>query len=257
MTLIASAIEKTFGGLRALKGVSVRLDVGEIVGLIGPNGSGKTTLLNVISGLYPPTAGSVVIDDVEVTGWPSHRVAARRVARTFQNIRLFANLTVLENIELSALAALTDKSCAPRARARQHLGEMGLASEEDRRAATLPYGGQRRVEIARALAAMPRYLLLDEPAAGMNEAESDALLQTISTLRDRYGFGILVIDHDLRLIMRLCERVVALNEGTVISEGGPPHVQNDPAVAEAYLGRRRHRQSTNNDINVAMNGEET
>ena len=133
---------------------------------------------------------------------------------------------------------------------------MGLAGEEDRQAATLAYGAQRRVEIARALAMMPRYLLLDEPAAGMNETESDGLLATISELRTRYGFGILVIDHDLRLIMRLCERVVALNQGTLISEGDPDHVQNDPVVAEAYLGRRQHRQSGRNSAAAAASGSD-
>jgi branched-chain amino acid transport system permease protein len=162
----------------------------------------------------------------------------------------------LENVELAALVAPAG-SGSPREVARRHLDEMGLALDRDRRAATLPYGGQRRVEIARALAAMPRYLLLDEPAAGMNEAESDALLQTISDLRDRYGFGILVIDHDLRLIMRLCERVIALNEGVVISEGVPDQVQTNPAVAEAYLGRRRHHLQNNQNAAVAVNGEGT
>jgi branched-chain amino acid transport system permease protein len=254
--LTASTIEKSFGGVSALRGVSIQLEIGEIVGLIGPNGSGKTTLLNIVAGVYGPEAGRVIIDGVDTTGWASHRIAARRVARTFQNIRLFANLTVLENVELAALVAST-RSTTARAIARRHLDEMGLAADEDRRAATLPYGRQRRVEIARALAAMPRYLLLDEPAAGMNEAESDSLLQIISGLRDRYGFGILVIDHDLRLIMRLCERVVALNEGAIISEGVPHHIQTDPAVAEAYLGRRRHQISDNHNIANAAKREGT
>lgn len=255
MALAASGIEKAFGGLRALRGVNVRLDVGEIVGVIGPNGSGKTTLLNVIAGVYAPDAGSVIIDEVETTGWPSHRIASCGIARTFQNIRLFAKLTVLENVELAALVS-PGRSNSPRVIARRHLAEMDLDGDEHRQAATLPYGAQRRVEIARALAATPRYLLLDEPAAGMNEAESDALLQTIVELRDRYGFGILVIDHDLRLIMRLCERVVALNDGTVISEGGPQHVQNDPVIAEAYLGRRRHHLPKNDNVAAAASMEE-
>src|SRR5262249_14890695 len=195
---------------------------------------------NVIVGVYAPNVGSVRIDGVETTGWSSHRVAGCRVACTFQNIRFFANLTVLENVELAALSDSAESQTL-RVAARRHLAEMGLVSEADRCAATLPYGAQRRIEIVRALAARPRYLLLDELAAGMNEAESDALLSTIVGLRDRYGFGILVIDHDLRLIMRLCERVVALNEGAIISEGEPHHLQNDPVVAEAYLGRRRPR----------------
>jgi branched-chain amino acid transport system permease protein len=241
--LAASAVEKTFGGLQALKGVSLRMEVGEIVGLIGPNGSGKTTLVNVIGGIYPAEGGSVTVDGVDVSGWSPHRIAQRRVARTFQNIRLFPNLTVVENVELAGLIAPPGRpACAV---ARERLREVGLEGEATRRAATLPYGAQRRVEIARALACEPRYLMLDEPAAGMNEAESDELLHTIKDLRDRYGFGILVIDHDLRLIMRLCERVVVLNDGTVISEGDPHNVQNDPRVAEAYLGRRRHQVSTN------------
>ncbi|MFO1059649.1 MAG: ABC transporter ATP-binding protein [Dongiaceae bacterium] len=252
MGLATSAVEKRFGGLRALRGVSIELAPGEIVGLIGPNGSGKTTLLNVIAGVYAPDSGSVRADDVDITGWPSHRIAGRGISRTFQNIRLFANLTVLENVELAALAS--GGRAQPRQAARGHLAELGLERDAARRAATLPYGAQRRVEIARALAARPRYLLLDEPAAGMNEAESDALLQTIVGLRRRYGFGILVIDHDLRLIMRLCERVVALNEGAVISQGPPEVVQNDPVVAEAYLGRRRHSFSRTGSATEAARG---
>lgn len=253
MAVTATSVEKRFGGVQALGGVSIRIDEGEIVGLIGPNGSGKTTLLNVIASVYRPDAGSVSIDDVDTTGWPAHEVARQRVARTFQNIRLFANLTVLENVELAAHAAPPSKEPA-RVRARRHLREMALSDAEDRRAATLAYGAQRRVEIARALAMLPRYLLLDEPAAGMNEAESDVLLQTIVDLRARYGFGILVIDHDLRLIMRLCERVVALNQGRLISEGEPTHVQNDPVVAEAYLGRRqKSRRGIDNAVPIGRN----
>jgi branched-chain amino acid transport system permease protein len=251
VALVASNIGKAFGGLRALDGVHAHVRHGEIVGLIGPNGSGKTTLLNVISGVYAPDCGHVTIDEIDTTGSPSHRVAHHRVARTFQNIRLFPGLTVLENVELAAHAAAPGVD-TPRAAAWRHLGEMELASDADRRAATLPYGAQRRVEIARALAARPHYLLLDEPAAGMNEAESDSLLETIVDLRQRYGFGILVIDHDLRLIMRLCERVIALNEGRVISEGEPRHVQSDPVVAEAYLGRRRQHKSCDNATAVAI-----
>lgn len=250
MAIKAVGIQKAFGGVRALAGVSLAVDRKEIVGLIGPNGSGKTTLLNVVSGIYAPEAGSVTLDGADITGMAPDKVARLGVARTFQNIRLFQNLTVIENVEVAALESRATAG-SPRARARQHVGEMGLLSEGERRAATLNYGSQRRVEIARAVAASPDYLLLDEPAAGMNETESDELLKTIVGLRDRYGFGILVIDHDLRLIMRLCERVVALNQGTIISEGAPHHVQNDRAVAEAYLGRRRNSHRTKDEARAA------
>jgi len=251
----AVGIQKTFGGVRALAGVSLALERREIVGLIGPNGSGKTTLLNVISGIYSPEAGSVTLDSADITGMAPNKVARLGIARTFQNIRLFHNLTVIENVEVAALESRSTAGSA-RTRARQHIGEMGLLSDGERRAATLNYGSQRRVEIARAVAASPEYLLLDEPAAGMNETESDELLKTIVGLRERYGFGILVIDHDLRLIMRLCERVVALNQGTVISEGEPHHVQNDRAVAEAYLGRRRNPIRANRANEPATESEQ-
>ena len=175
MALSASSVEKSFGGLRALRGVSIEVGKGEIVGLIGPNGSGKTTLLNVIAGIYRPDAGSVRVDGVEITGWPAHRIAEQRIARTFQSIRLFSNLTVLENVEVAALASRAPG--AARAQARRHIDEMGLGRDEDRRAATLSYGAQRRVEIARALAMRPDYLLLDEPAAGMNELEFGRALE--------------------------------------------------------------------------------
>ena len=170
MALVATKIDKSFGGLRALKSVSLQLDSGQILGLIGPNGSGKTTLLNVLSGAYLPDMGSVVVDDRNITGWPAYKVAGERVARTFQNIRLFSNLTVLENVEVAAHLAVTDRPA--RTLALEHLHEMDIVRDQDRRASTLSYGAQRRVEIARAVAAEPRYLLLDEPAAGMNEAES-------------------------------------------------------------------------------------
>ncbi len=236
MTLIAHQIGQSFVGLRALDHVDLELEPGTIEGLIGPNGSGKTTLLNVISGVLAPTDGRVILDNVEIGGWPAHRIVSLGIARTFQNIRLFSRMTVLENVEVGAAVHRGEQLL--RAQARDILNELGLAAHVNRVAGTLAYGDQRRLEIARALATRPRYLLLDEPAAGMNESESDRLLETISVLRRERGLGVLVVDHDLRLIMRLCDRITVLNEGRLISSGTPAHVRADQHVIEAYLGRR-------------------
>jgi branched-chain amino acid transport system permease protein len=229
----------TFSGLRALRGVDLDLRRGEIVGLIGPNGSGKTTLLNVVSGVITPTAGRVEVDGRDVTRWPAHRVAALGIARTFQNIRLFDHLSVLENVEVgAALHPERPGGAALRRAARGVLAETGLGHLADRAARTLPYGLRRRLEIARALATRPAFLMLDEPAAGANEAESDELRSLIAELRRSHGLGLLVVEHDLRLIMRIADRIVVLNEGARIAEGSAPEVSADPAVREAYLGRR-------------------
>jgi branched-chain amino acid transport system permease protein len=237
--LRCTGIDVTFSGLRALRGVDLELRRGEIVGLIGPNGSGKTTLLNVVSGVITPTAGRVDVDGRDVTRWPAHRVAALGIARTFQNIRLFDNLTVLENVEVgAALHPERPGGAALRRAARGVLAETGLAELADRAARTLPYGIRRRLEIARALATRPAFLMLDEPAAGANEAESDELRGLIAELRRSHGLGLLVVEHDLRLIMRVADRIVVLNEGARIAEGGAREVSADPAVREAYLGRR-------------------
>lgn len=235
--LVARGINKRFGGLQALNDVSMTVRPGEILGLIGPNGSGKTTLLNIVSGVLTPDSGDVRVDGRDVTSWPAHRIAKLGIARTFQNIRLFKALTVLENVEVGA--GIGPRGTLLRERARQELAGVRLETSADREASTLPYGAQRRLEIARALATGPRYLMLDEPAAGMNEAESDDLLETIRAIRDRTGIGLLVIDHDLRLIMRLCDRVIALNQGKRIGEGTPKEVQTNPSVIEAYMGKKR------------------
>ncbi len=233
--LIVSGITKDFAGLRALDGVSLRLDQGEILGLIGPNGSGKTTLINVVTGLYPATAGAVRADGADLTNKPAYMIARSGIARTFQTIRLFRELTVRENVEVAGVSMGLGRPAA-RARAETVLGEMGLSSWAGQMAGALPYGLERRVEVARALAMQPRFLLLDEPAAGLNEEESDDLLKTLETIPEARGLGILIVDHDMRLIMRLCHRLHVLSYGKTIGEGTPEQVRAIPAVIEAYLG---------------------
>ncbi len=239
-TLEAIDVTKSFGGVHALRGVSFELAEGEIVGLIGPNGSGKTTLLNCIAGVYPPTAGRILLDGMPLGGRAGHRIARAGVIRTFQNIRLFAKLSALQNVEISALATKQ----VTRGRSREHaatlLDELGIAHLAEREAGTLSYGDQRRLEIARALAAGPRFLLLDEPAAGMNESESDAVRTQVERVRAQRGCGVLVVEHDLRLIMQLCDRIYVLNEGEVIATGTPAEVRRDPAVIIAYIGVEEH-----------------
>ena len=238
-SLRASGVSVSFSGLHALSEVDLEVPRGVIIGLIGPNGSGKTTLLNVLSGVIAPTAGRVRLGATDVTGWPANRVAAGGLARTFQNIRLFGQMSVLENVEVGvALHPDGLVGSSLRRRARAMLVETDLADMADRRAATLPYGVQRRVEIARALATRPTFLMLDEPAAGTNEAESDELRELIGELRRSHELGILVVEHDLRLIMRLADRIAVLNEGRLICEGTADEVRADDGVRAAYLGRR-------------------
>jgi ABC-type branched-subunit amino acid transport system ATPase component len=235
--LEVDSVSKDFAGVRALSDVSLRLDKGEILAVIGPNGSGKTTLINVVSGVIPATSGVVRMQEHVLTRLPSYKVARCGVARTFQNIRLFRDMTAIENVETAASRSPRAGGLfRPRRVSREVLAKLGLTHVADLIVATLPYGLQRRVEIARAIATRPHLLLLDEPAAGLNEAESDELLDVIRSLRVDLGVGVLVVDHDLRLIMRVAERIHVLNEGRTLAEGTPEEIRHNRAVIEAYLG---------------------
>jgi len=234
-TLDIRNLSKSFAGLKAVDDVSFSLSTGDIFGLIGPNGSGKTTLINVVTGLLPATGGTVLIDGDETTGRPPHRVARAGIARTFQTIRLFGELTVLENVEVAGMSVGLARREALR-EARGLLEELELAEWSDRLASEVPFGHQRRLEIARALVTRPKFLLLDEPAAGLNEDESDRLLWLLLAIPERKALGMLIVDHDMRLMMNLCGTLHVLNYGRTIAHGTPEEVRTNPEVVTAYLG---------------------
>ena len=233
----AIAVSKHFAGVAALESVDLSLTPGKRLGLIGPNGSGKTTLVNILSGFVTPTEGRLTVVGHNVFGWSPHRIARLGVGRTFQHTRLFSRLTALENVEVGAIHAGRHISGRQRrARARATLREVNVSEFANRTSSELSFGIRRKVEIARALAADPRFLLLDEPAAGVPEGERAALGSMIASVATERKLGVLVVDHDLRFVSALCEHIVVLDAGSVIARGTPTAVVNEAAVIDAYIG---------------------
>lgn len=234
-TFAAQAVSVRFQGLKALDEVDLSLAEGEVLGLLGPNGAGKTTLVNVMSGYQPPSHGGLTLDGDVVSGLRPEQLARRGIARTFQSVRLFRRLTVLENVEI---AALTRHARWPSARkaAMEALRYLGLDGVAARRADSMPYADERRVGIARALALEPRFLLLDEPAAGMTEAECEELARLIEQLPGRFGCGVLLIEHNISMVMAVCHNLHVLNNGRTLANGPIEQVRRDPEVIAAYLG---------------------
>ena len=239
-----------FGGLKAVDDFNIEIGESELVGLIGPNGAGKTTVFNLITGVYKPTEGSFYLCGQRMNGKKTHQIVQAGIARTFQNIRLFKKMTVIENVK-TAMQSHTTYSMVDAllrtkkywrqeaeitARAKELLKVVHLSGKEDLEADNLPYGEQRRLEIARALATDMKLLLLDEPAAGMNPIETEELMRTIRIIRERFSVAVLLIEHDMKLVMGICERIYVLNYGKILAEGTPEAIANNPEVVAAYLG---------------------
>ena len=241
----------SFGGLHAAQDVNIRIKKNQIYGLIGPNGAGKTTIFNLLTGVYQPTRGSVLIKGIDTKGMPTFKVNKLGIARTFQNIRLFNDMTALDNVKVgmhnemkcSFLASLLRLPSYFKAekkaneKAMELLEFMGLAEIADQKAGSLPYGVQRRLEICRALASNPAIILLDEPAAGMNPSETAELMHQIRRIRDNFQIAIFLIEHDMNLVMNVCEAIAVVSYGKIIAKGTPDEIKSNPAVIEAYLGR--------------------
>ena len=242
----------SFGGLKAAQNVNLKIKKNEIYGLIGPNGAGKTTVFNMLTGVYLPTTGSFFLDGEELRGLPQHKINHKGIARTFQNIRLFNNMSVIRNV-MVGLHERPEYKCnvfesmlrlprhfkverEMRAKAKELLRIFGLEEERNNLACNLPYGKQRKLEIARALATNPKLLLLDEPAAGMNPNETEDLVQTVKFIRDNFDMTILLIEHDMKFVAELCDRITVLNFGTVLVEGDTKTALSDPEVIRAYIG---------------------
>lgn len=248
--LVAKNATMRFGGLTAVTDLNLTVDDGEIVGLIGPNGAGKTTAFNMITGVYRPTEGSISYKGIDLAKVEPHKITELGLARTFQNIRLFREMSVLENVLVAGnlrmgvhfipsvlhLPAQAKKEKDLRARAMRLLEQVGLADHANDQATSLPYGKQRRLEIVRALATEPTCLLLDEPAAGMNPQESHELMDFIHKIRDDFGIAILLIEHHMQVVMGVCSRMYVLEYGITIADGTPDEIRKNPRVIEAYLG---------------------